>query len=141
MKAIIENAPLLPGIFSMHCLKSKNGLVKMSQYSDQINENVVNDESPLDDNSALVQIGSFVIIPYQFQTSKSTVTKKLVAVVMNVKACIHYFLSNFYFSPNDSPSKTMKNVFYFIQKARFIPEILKLLYLHLPLFFPCQPLL
>ena len=108
MKAIIENAPLLPGIFSTHCLKSKNGLVKMSQYSDQINENVVTDESLLDDHSALVQIGSFVIIPYQFQTSKSTVTKKLVAVVMNVKACIHYFLSNFYFSPNDSPSKTMK---------------------------------
>ena len=27
---------------------------------------------------------------------------------------ILYFLSNFYFSPNDSPSKTMKNVFYFI---------------------------
>ena len=24
------------------------------------------------------------------------------------------FLSNCYFSPNDSPSKTMKNVFYFI---------------------------
>ena len=114
MKAIIENAPLLPGIFSTHCLKSKNGLVKMSQYSDQINENVVTDESPLDHNSASVQIGSFAIIPYQFQTSKSTVTKKLVAVVMNVKACVHYFLSNFYFSPNDSPSKTMKNVFYFI---------------------------
>ena len=31
-----------------------------------------------------------------------------------VKACVRYFLSNFYFSPNDSPSKTMKNVFYFI---------------------------
>ena len=28
--------------------------------------------------------------------------------------CVRYFLSNFYFSPNDSPSKTMKNVFYFI---------------------------
>ena len=30
------------------------------------------------------------------------------------KTCVCYFLSNFYFSPNDSPSKTMKNVFYFI---------------------------
>ena len=27
---------------------------------------------------------------------------------------VHYFSSNFYFQPNDSPSKTMKNVFYFI---------------------------
>ena len=31
-----------------------------------------------------------------------------------IKACVHYFLSNLYFSLNDSPSKTMKNVFYFI---------------------------
>ena len=30
------------------------------------------------------------------------------------KACARYFLSNFYFAPNDSPSKTMKNVFYLI---------------------------
>ena len=30
------------------------------------------------------------------------------------KACVHYFLSNCYFSPHDSHSKTMKNVFYFI---------------------------
>ena len=28
--------------------------------------------------------------------------------------CVHYFLSNVYFSPSDSPSKTMKNIFYFI---------------------------
>ena len=30
------------------------------------------------------------------------------------KACIRYFLRNFYFLPNDRPSKTMKDVFYFI---------------------------
>ena len=30
------------------------------------------------------------------------------------KACVRYFLRNFHFSPNDSPSKTMKDVFYFI---------------------------
>ena len=29
------------------------------------------------------------------------------------KAYVSYFLSNFYFSPNDNPSKAMKNVFYF----------------------------
>ena len=32
----------------------------------------------------------------------------------NIKAYVCYFLSNFYFSPNDSPSKTLKNIFYFI---------------------------
>ena len=31
-----------------------------------------------------------------------------------LKACVHYFISNFYFSPNNDPSKAMKNVFYFI---------------------------
>ena len=52
----------LPGIFSAHCLKSENGLVKMSQYSVQINENVFTDESMINDDSASVQTGSFVII-------------------------------------------------------------------------------
>ena len=31
-----------------------------------------------------------------------------------LKACVRYFVSNFYFSPSNNPSKTMKNVFYFI---------------------------
>ena len=30
------------------------------------------------------------------------------------KACVRYFLTNFYFSPIDSPSKTMRDVFHFI---------------------------
>ena len=30
------------------------------------------------------------------------------------KACVRYFLSDFYFSSNDNPLKTMKNVFSFI---------------------------
>ena len=51
------------------------------------------------------------------------------------KACVCYFLSNFHFSPNDIPSKTI-NVFYFIKEALLILKILKFLYFHLPLFFP-----
>ena len=35
-------------------------------------------------------------------------------VYFKLKACVRYFLSNFYFTPNNSPSNTMKNVFYFI---------------------------
>ena len=34
--------------------------------------------------------------------------------VIVFKAGVCYFLSNFYFSPNDSPSETMTNIFYFI---------------------------
>ena len=52
-----------------------------------------------------------------------------------VKACVRYFLSNCYFSSNDSPFKTMKNVFYFLEKALFILEIFRFLYFGLPLFF------
>ena len=49
-----------------------------------------------------------------------------------LKACVWYFLSIFYFSPNGSPSKTMKNAFYFIKKALFVLEI----FVFLPLFSP-----
>ena len=56
-----------------------------------------------------------------------------------IKTYVRYFLSNFYFSLNDSSSKTVKNVFYFIQKALFVLEIFKFLYFFLPVFFPCQP--
>ena len=31
-----------------------------------------------------------------------------------LKACVCYFYQIFIYAPNDSPSKTMKNVFYFI---------------------------
>ena len=51
------------------------------------------------------------------------------------KASVRYFLSNFYFSPNDNPSKTMKNVSYFIFKALFVLEIFKFSYFCLSLFF------
>ena len=34
--------------------------------------------------------------------------------VILLKACVRYFLSKFYFLSNDNPSKSMKNVFYFI---------------------------
>ena len=36
-----------------------------------------------------------------------------------LKACVHFFLSNFYFSPNDSSSKTVKNIFLFHLKSSF----------------------
>ena len=39
---------------------------------------------------------------------------KTLKLLVILKACVRYSLSNFYFSPNGSPSGTMKNVFYFI---------------------------
>ena len=48
--------------------------------------------------------------------------------------CVIFYLI-FYFSQNDRPSKTMKNVFYFIKKALSVLEIFKFLYFRLPLIF------
>ena len=70
MKTIIDNASTLPGILPAHCFKLENCVVKMNQCSDQINENVVTDESSINDDSASAQIGSFVTISWEFQTSK-----------------------------------------------------------------------
>ena len=53
-----------------------------------------------------------------------------------VKACVCYILSNFYFSPNDSPSKTMK-CFLFHRKSSFRSwDIQNFVYSSSPLFFP-----
>ena len=53
---------------------------------------------------------------------KEKLTLKLVFVI---------FVKFLFFSPNDSPSKSMKNVFHFIEKALFILKIFNFLY-----FFP-----
>ena len=45
----------------------------------------------------------------------------------NSKFVSSIFYQIFIFSSNDSPSKTMKNVFYLIEKALFVLEILKFL--------------
>ena len=34
-----------------------------------------------------------------------------------VKACVCYFLSNFYFSPNDSSLKAMKSAFFHLKSS------------------------
>ena len=45
-------------------------------------------------------------------------------------------LSNFYFSPNDTPSKTMKNVFISSKIPFLFSRYSNFLYFCLPLFFP-----
>ena len=52
----------------------------------------------------------FIRILINFSTEKE---KDGYLPFLDVKACVGYFLSNFHFSPSDSPSKTMKNVFFF----------------------------
>ena len=62
-------------------------------------------------------LGKARVVPKKFVSISRlelTAATLLVKVASLLKACLHSFLSNFYFSPNDSPSKTMKNVFYFI---------------------------
>ena len=38
----------------------------------------------------------------------------LFAIATHIKTYVRYFHQTFIFSPNDSPSKTLKNAFYFI---------------------------
>ena len=53
------------------------------------------------------------------------------------KACDSYFLSNFYGSPNDSPSRTMKSFFIFHLKSSFRSRDIQIfVFLYSPLFFP-----
>ena len=54
---------------------------------------------------------------------------KFLKVPFLTKASVHYL----FFSPNDNPSKAMKNDFYSIEKALFLFEVLKYLCL-LPFF-------
>ena len=41
-------------------------------------------------------------------------------IVRSFKAFVSCFLLLFYFSPNDSSSKTVENAFYFIEKPLFV---------------------
>ena len=55
----------------------------------------------------------------------------------HLKVCVRYFLLNFCFSPNDSSSKTMKNVFLFHLKSSFRSrDIHFFVFLSCPLFLP-----
>ena len=56
---------------------------------------------------------------------------KFVSIVNLLKLVSAIFYQIFIFTANDSPSKTMKNIFYFIGKALFVLEIFKFLW-----FFP-----
>ena len=54
--------------------------------------------------------------------------------VLLLKACVRYFLSNLYFSQNDSTSKTMKNVYLFHLKSSFRSRDIQII------VFPFPPL-
>ena len=60
---------------------------------------------------------------------------------VHFKACVHYFLSKFYFSPNDTLSKTMKNDFLINFKSFFRSwDIQVFVFLSSPLFPPVSHL-
>ena len=83
---------------------------------------VIKNEDPYTDYSKL-QTKNGVPQLLKSKTQVSYVTDDVCAIFIDfigrynvdlLKASVRYFLSNFYFSPNHSSSKTMKNVFYFI---------------------------
>ena len=60
--------------------------------------------------------------------------------IFHLKGCVRNFLTNFYFSPNDSPSKTMKDVLFYLTSS-FRSRDIQIFVFPFPLFSPCQPLL
>ena len=65
--------------------------------------------------------------PMKHETPFREVILKKSTINNNLKLVSAIFYQIFVFSSSDRPSKTMKNVFYFILKARFILEIFKFL--------------
>ena len=70
-------------------------------------------------NSVNVKLSSFQLEKLKISNKKRN--------WCNLKFVSAIFFETFIFSPNDSASKTIKNVFYFIEKALFILEIFKFL--------------
>ena len=69
-------------------------------------------------------------------------TKKRCEICSKLQLVPAIFLSNFYFSPNNSTSKAMKNVFLFHLKSSFLSRDIQIfIFSSSPLFFLCQPLL
>ena len=79
--------------------------------------------------------GETPVFSYWGHCRVPSVGRTIIFRLLFFKASVRYFLYFFYFSSNDSPSKTIKDVFQFIQKALFVLEIFKFLYFRLPLFF------
>ena len=52
---------------------------------------------------------------------------EFILINSQLKLASAIFYQFFIFSPNDSPSKTIKSVFYFIEKALFVLDIFKFL--------------
>ena len=66
-----------------------------------------------------------------------TVNRSKSHLRIKFKACVRYFLSNFYFSLNDSPSETMENVFLFHVKSSFCSRDIQIFtFPSSPLFLP-----
>ena len=74
-------------------------------------------------------------IHYKSQSCWTNIWEIVWNTTKHFKACVHYFHQIFIFSSNDSPSKAMKNAFYFIKKVFLVLEIFNFLYFCPSLFF------
>ena len=64
--------------------------------------------------AAVRSFGVYKLIGWELFLMLSLMLKVQIWRDALVKTCVRYFLTNFYFSPNDSTSKIMEDVFYFI---------------------------
>ena len=79
---------------------------------------------------------------HDHQTWQGVASNKGALPTKSCETCVHYFLSNFYFSPTDIPSKTMKILFISSNKLFSFPRYSNFCISVFPLFSPPrQPLL
>ena len=68
-------------------------------------------------HSLYMKFGQFMLFYKRKKLCKNcnlTTSSTTSLCLQRIKACVHYFHQICIFSPNDSPSKTRKNAFYFI---------------------------
>ena len=66
-----------------------------------------------------------------------TVSCFAMLLMLSLRKCVITFLWNFYFLPNDSPSKTVNNVFLFHPKSSFCSRDIQIyIFSSSPLFLP-----
>ena len=68
-----------------------------------------------------------ILLAPNLATNARVVSKLCPMLITTLKLVFTIVFQIFIFSPNDNPSKIIKNDFYFIEKALFVFEIFKVL--------------
>ena len=143
MNSSKESGPNFLNFFSLYCIKDYKTTKTHKKSIGNNNSNSNNGKNCKKGQTKVIRSHIYPLLLHLFQ--KFIWTLHLTAVFISlkmlfVKACVCYFLLNFYFSPNDSPSKKYGKCFLFHLKSSFRTEALSLLYSQYFSFHQCASL-